>query len=123
MKRGNRIMLAMFILMLAAYACVLADRYYFAGRGDLRAQIIQNGKTVATVKLEEPEELRIESPYGGYNVVRFEKGKVAITDADCMGRDCVKRGWLELPGESAICLPHRLEIRVSGEPLLDGATY
>lgn len=77
------------------------------------AQIYQNGKLVMTLPLDQPRELPIT---GGYcNTITVRDGKIAITDSDCPGQDCVHSGWLDSPGRSLVCLPNALEIRVVAE--------
>lgn len=53
---------------------------------------------------------------GGMNHVRVQGGRVAVTDADCPDKVCVKSGWILNSGESIICLPHKLVLRIEGEP-------
>jgi hypothetical protein len=55
--------------------------------------------------------------------LRTEDGRITVIEANCPDRDCVKRGWLKKPGDSAVCLPHRLVIRLTGESEVDGVTY
>ncbi len=48
------------------------------------------------------------------NVVKIEKGKVFMEEANCIGNDCVHQGAKENTGESIICLPHKVLIEIEG---------
>ncbi|RKD21567.1 hypothetical protein SAMN02745883_01062 [Caminicella sporogenes DSM 14501] len=54
----------------------------------------------------------------GTNVVKIEKGKVSIIEADCRDKICVKDGPIEKPGEMLVCLPHKLVIEIKGKKAL-----
>ena len=41
-------------------------------------------------------------------------GAVAVTASDCPGNDCVHSGWISAAGRSIVCLPNRLEVRITG---------
>ena len=57
---------------------------------------------------------------GAYiNRVEVRDGRIAIVDSDCPGEDCVHSGWISRPGRSIVCLPNRLEIRVTGTSDVD----
>jgi hypothetical protein len=59
--------------------------------------------------------IMIRAEDGGFNVVEV-KGKAArVKDADCPDRLCVRQGWLSKPGDQAVCLPHRLVVRIRGD--------
>ena len=60
---------------------------------------------------------------GRRNILRTEDGSIAVISADCPDKDCVKRGWLRRPGDSAVCLPNRLVVRISGKTEVDGVTW
>lgn len=51
----------------------------------------------------------------GTNTVVIEHGQVSVTDADCPDKLCEKMGAISKPGETVICLPHRLVVEVSDE--------
>lgn len=124
MKRGDRLMLRAFAVLLVICAALWGCRY-FRSQGALVAIITQNGSVVRTIELDgaAPEEFVISDENGGGNTIRTAGGEISVVSADCPDKDCVRRGALRRAGESAVCLPHRLVIRVSGAPEVDGATY
>ena len=81
------------------------------------AEILRNGSVVERVVLDPaapPREWVLSSPGGGVNRVRLEGGRICMVEANCPDRDCVRAGWLDRPGQTAVCLPHRVALRVRG---------
>ena len=81
------------------------------------AEILRNGSVVERVVLDRaapPREWVLSSPGGGVNRVRLEGGRICMVEANCPDRDCVRAGWLDRPGQTAVCLPHRVALRVRG---------
>ena len=52
------------------------------------------------------------SQYDYYNVVVISGGTVSVTEASCKNQVCVKHGAVTRPGESIVCLPNRLVVRI-----------
>lgn len=51
----------------------------------------------------------------GKNIIEINNEQVKIIDADCHDKICVKAHDISKPGESLICLPHKLVVRIIGE--------
>jgi len=102
MKRGDRAMLVILTVMLAASCVVWGIRSLTKVPDVLNAEIIQDGKLLQSVALKKGD------PAGEFAVEY---------------KDCVKRGWLRRPGDSAVCLPNRLVVRISGKTEVDGVTW
>lgn len=49
---------------------------------------------------------------GHYNQITFKPTQVAITKANCSDQVCVRRGWIRKPGQTIVCLPHKLLIEI-----------
>ena len=78
------------------------------------------GVIVAT-ELEQAEEA-VRECFGGTfgdagNTVVIEDETIAITDADCPDHLCVSMGKASRPGDTLVCLPHKLviEVKSSGD--------
>lgn len=63
----------------------------------------------------------------GTNVIEIKDGKVSVSDADCPDKLCAKQGAISKAGESIVCLPHKLVVRITGdeaaESTYDAVTY
>ena len=64
------------------------------------------------------QEFEITTAGGGRNVVTVQDGKIAVTAANCPDHYCMDRGFVG-GGTQIVCLPNRLEIRVTGTSDVD----
>lgn len=80
------------------------------------AVISQNGKELYSIDLT-----RVDDPYdipigGEYPlVIHVEKGAICFQEASCPDQVCVHTGKLSKSGQSAVCLPAKVTIQVSGD--------
>ena len=59
--------------------------------------------------------LAIDGEYtlnGGTNILVIEGGAAYIKDADCPDKTCVRRGRISYVGQSAVCLPNRVSVKI-----------
>ena len=54
-----------------------------------------------------------------YNILQISDGKASITDANCGDHTCVHTGAVSREGETIVCLPHRLTVRIEGGSPVD----
>ena len=106
--------------LLAALVCC---GLWLGLRRDGAAVIVeQDGKETARYALDENRTVRIEGQ-GGYNLLVIEGGETWLLEADCPNLLCVKTGKIRYAGQSIVCLPHRLAVRiVGGVSALDAVT-
>jgi hypothetical protein len=94
------------------------------GGGEMTLEVVRDGKTEFRAPLRGvPEILEFRGPEG-YNAISAAKG-VRMVSADCPGGDCLRAGTIKNAGESVICLPHRLTVRLTtgGTPETDAVSY
>lgn len=72
--------------------------------------IYQDGELIKTLSINESQKFEISGKYT--NTVTIQDGKVAITQSNCPGSDCVACGWIANSGRSIVCLPNGVEIRI-----------
>lgn len=77
------------------------------------AEIYLDGALYRTLPLSQDCELIVQTERGS-NTVTVRGGAVAVTEADCPDKVCVRTGAVSGGGVPIVCLPHRLEIRVVG---------
>lgn len=121
-RPGDLIAAAVIAVLAVAVAFV-----FFSGRseGPAEAEIRRNGELICTVPLDTDTEFTVEGSY--INTVTVKEGEIAVTSSNCPGEDCVHSGWKGTSGQSIVCMPNLLEIRIvpsggSGEPAVDGVT-
>lgn len=114
----NNIRWAAFFVIL----CALCLAVYFYLRQMTSSykivKIMQYGNLIKTIDLsdvKEPYEFTVEDKEGGYNTIRVENGRIAVIDADCPDKVCVKQGFISDGALPVVCLPHKLTISVTGE--------
>jgi hypothetical protein len=57
--------------------------------------------------------------------IEMEAGRARVVSSPCRDKLCVRAGWLERPGDVAVCLPQRVvvEIRGAARNGVDGVAY
>ena len=109
MKRGDLYLIGGCLLAALVCCCL-----WFLLRQDGGAVIVeQNGQETARYALSEDRSVRIEGE-GGYNLLVIEGGEVYLSEADCPTQLCVKTGKIRYAGQSIVCLPHKLAVRITG---------
>lgn len=79
------------------------------------AVVVQDGAETAKYPLSEDISVTITSPTG-YNTLVIKDGKADVTDADCPDKLCVNQHSISYNGETIVCLPNKLVVKiVSGE--------
>jgi hypothetical protein len=64
--------------------------------------------------LSEERKVTIHGAYGDVRI-QIHDGRVAVVHAECPNKVCVRTGWRGLAGETIICVPNRLVIRILGD--------
>ena len=117
-KRGD-IFLIGGCLLAALVCCGL----WLGFRKDGGAGVVEQvGRETARYAFSEDRTVRIEGQ-GGYNLLVIQGGEAWLSEADCPTQLCVKTGMIRYAGQSIVCLPHRLAVRIlGGASALDAVT-
>ena len=78
------------------------------------AEITLEGNFYKKIPLSEhrgENEINIKTRYG-YNIIKISNESIAIVDADCKDKICIKTGFISKAGQSTICLPHKLMVEI-----------
>ncbi len=107
-KIRNDIILAGLLLLLSAAGALL----FFALKTDGSfASVIIDGKETSRYPLSEHTEVIIEA-VGGTNTLVIKDGKAYISHADCPDGICKNHPPISHVGETIICLPHKLVVKI-----------
>lgn len=110
-RRGDAVVIA---AILAAAIALTAAFVLSARRGAAASvEIRQNGEVLAVLPLDEDAEFTVGGAYT--NVIEVRGGEVFFAESDCPGRDCVHSGAVSAAGRSLVCLPNRVEVRVTAD--------
>jgi hypothetical protein len=105
-------------LVLIAAVTLLAALYValWSGSGEQgqRASIWIAGEQHRTMRLDQPQTIRVQGAMGE-SIIEVRDGRIRVADSPGRQKLCVKAGWLSRGGESAICLPNQVVVRVDSQ--------
>lgn len=83
------------------------------------ASIIHDGEVIREITLTGHtgnEQFLIEGPHNQYNLMEVDGERIRIKEDNSPDQIGVKMGWKDKPGQTIICLPHKLfvELRLEG---------
>ncbi len=105
------------IIAAAAIVTAIISVFIFGGKDGEFIEISLNGEQVANLPLARDTEYSV-----GEVTVTVKNGEAYISDSSCKDKICM-RSRLKKSGDSAICLPNRVTVTVSGAPDADAVTY
>ncbi|MDR1979052.1 MAG: NusG domain II-containing protein [Synergistaceae bacterium] len=120
------------LLFVLGLLFALSVFYFFTTRrteeGERYAEISVDGQVSATVALDENG---LYTPAGRPAVrIAVRNGAIGFIRSDCPDKICIHFGFLSTPGQSAVCLPNKVVVRVAAgarkteeRKTLDSATY
>lgn len=108
------------ILLLAGILllCTLLSLWLLHPKEAETVRVYSEGELLYTLPLSQDTQITVTTDRG-YNTITVQKGKVAVTQADCPDGHCVNRGFCS-GGAHIVCLPHRLVLEFSGREAPDG---
>ncbi len=76
--------------------------------------IRQNGETIHTLPLNKNQTITITK--GTFtNTITIQDGTAYVSHSNCKNQVCVHSRGISTPGQSIVCLPHRLTLTIQGE--------
>lgn len=112
-RKGDLAAVALVVVLAVLVAVVFLPRE----STDAAVTVYLDGVQIGAYSLNEDAVIPVSGEY--HNTVVIKDGKVAVTESDCPGEDCVHSGWIGTPGRSIVCLPNRLEVRIEGKSDVD----
>lgn len=109
--RKADVLLALALVVLGIGASIWISSYNSTGS---RVIIESDGKTYGSYPLSEGR--RITVTRGKHsNIVQIKDGGVSVTEASCHNQVCVKHKAIHTTGESIICLPNKMVVKITGK--------
>lgn len=112
--------IVIFTLLIISFTPLAIFHYSYAqsANDEVVAYISIDGEVVDTFTLSEstPHELKTYYPAGDqYNIIEVDGTRIRVKEDNSPDQIAVKTGWISRPGETSICLPHKLIIDIRGE--------
>ena len=104
------------IILIVALLAICFTPLFFVGGNGKTATITVDGVTVVILELDNNATKTID----GIGTVVLKNGKVHFENSTCPDHSCEKTGEIYRSGQSIICLPNRLVIRIDGKSEVDG---
>lgn len=105
------------VALVLLLAILVAFRFYGGEKvGAARlATVSIDGKLVDCFDLSEVDATHTYTNNGYTLTVKTEEFGLRVISSDCPGQDCVHRGIIDRGGESIVCLPARIIIRLAAD--------
>lgn len=110
-KAGDVILISVFLII------GIVSPFLILGKSDnVTAQIIKDKKVIYSIKLNEldkPVAFEVEDKY--INYITAEKGRIHFLSSNCPDEVCVHKGWISRSGQTAVCLPNGVIVKIIGQ--------
>ncbi len=117
-RTGDLIVVAVILIFAAVFMMWSNSR-----KDAPQAVITVNGETVETIDLQSVKEKIIINPETSPEVVIVaENGEIRFDSAECEDKLCIACGSLSKHGDTAVCLPAKTAITVTGSDV-DAVVY
>lgn len=112
------IIVALIILSFAPYAVLaITQKDLSISTTQTTAIVSIDGKEVDRFTLSEETEHQLITYHPSkkqYNIVEIEGTRIRVKEDNSPDQIAVKTGWISKPGQTSICLPHRLVVEIVG---------
>lgn len=116
LKPGDFVIVALVLALAAAVALP----FLTGGSEALYAEIYQDEKLVKRVLLTEGLHETVTIDGSVQNVIEIDGRTIRFSESTCPDQVCVRTGTLTRSGQTAVCLPNRVIVRLrGGEPEVD----
>ena len=115
----------MFVILVLIGISFLPFAVFYAEQssGGERFVVITKDQTVlheiALSDIEKTKQITIDSDDGHYNTVEISNDEVHMHDANCNDQVCVRSGAIDSPGETIVCLPHKVIVEITAKDSSD----
>ena len=99
------------ILLVISLGGIALFYYLNATDQPLSVRVSRDGAIIATLPLSQDYSETYRNA-AGYNTLVISNGTATMTAADCPDQICVKTHGIKTPGETIVCLPHKLIVEI-----------
>ncbi len=122
MTRGDKTVVAVVLITVAVLGGLIRLwKNYAPLAGPTEVVIEVNGQVkerlfLSELKAGEKHEIK---GFQGYSLLEVGDNKVKMVESPCPDKICIGMGWISRPGESIICIPNRVVVRIVGSDNYD----
>ena len=102
------------IVLVLTLALAVALPFYLRPSDRLTCEIVQDGTVVKTIALTDTVQETVTVEGAVTNHIQVTAEGVRFAESDCPDQVCVRSGLLTRAGQSAVCLPNRVIVRLTG---------
>lgn len=111
LRYGDYIVIVMIIIVAVLFVVLFYDN----NTNEKIAIISQNDIVLDRIELDKISERYVITYSGKYpGIIEVNNGKIRFLHADCPDQVCVNTGWIDKPGQIAVCLPAGVIIKIEG---------
>ena len=105
---------AVVVLAVLALAIVTAVVFYGGLRksGPAGYVVTHHGEEIASGTLREVRRIEVEGEH--HLTITCDGTEVYVSHSDCPTQDCVRTGAVSVPGQSIVCLPEQVIVKIVG---------
>ena len=111
-KKDIVVCLVLLVLVLAGLIAV----WIYRSSGENTTAIIEHNSTqierINLDKVTQSDIIFIDDGKGCQVEIEVEKGRIRVRSSSCPDKVCVNCGWLEKKGDTAVCLPNGVVVRI-----------
>ena len=108
----NDIILIASILAVSILFMILNGVFHEEGK---KVIVYTDGTVMGEYSLSKDQSITIDGYSGGHNVLTISGGTACMSDASCPDKLCMHQGKVSRSGQSIVCLPNRVVIKIEGE--------
>lgn len=103
------------ILAIILIAVLFVVSFYEGNTDEKIAIVSQNGIVLDRIELNKISDRYEINYFGEYpGTIEINNGRIRFLHADCPDQVCVNTGWIDRPGQIAVCLPAGVIIKIDG---------
>lgn len=108
MKKKDIIIIAVVLILIVQ--AILINKFINSGKA-ATVQVFVGDKLYRELPLNKDTTLEVNEN-NGKNTIKIHDNGVEMTFADCPDKVCVKTGYINKPGQSIVCLPHKVNVKI-----------
>jgi len=118
MKRGDiKVIFIILIVVVLSYGYA-----FFMGfsNEDKLVRITKNQEVIHEFKINESYENQFTIHDEDHiNIIEIKNGEVSVIESNCLNQICVRHQPIGIPGQTIICIPHKLVVEIIGSRNID----